>query len=121
MPDETSEYARGVAAGAVLARLNAHDQHFDKINGSMERVAQSLHDLVAVDQQMLMAIQRQDDRAVADRATVITTATALEKAEQARRDKSTSGWTPFQRVIAVVTVLAAVAGVIAYFVTASHG
>ena len=121
MPDQISEYDRGVTAGQVAARLDSHEKHLAKINGSMEGVRIELATMSHTSQEVLLAIQRLQDSANSDRATVITTATALEKAEQARRDKSTSGWTPFQRVIAVVTVLAAVAGVIAYFVTAAHG
>jgi hypothetical protein len=37
MPDDA--YDRGVEAGAVLERLQGHDEHFKMINGSLERLA----------------------------------------------------------------------------------
>jgi hypothetical protein len=102
---EDGEYERGVAAGQVLARLDAHDVHLARINGSMSDVAEQL-------KLLNMGVQRLADAAASDRATVITTAEALEKAEAARRDKSEIMWTPFARLIAIIAALAAVATVV---------
>jgi hypothetical protein len=106
---EETDYARGVAAGQVLSRLDSHDKHFAKLNGSMERVADELA-------RVFLVVQRLGDAADADRATVLVTADALEKAEKARRDKSETGWTPFQRWLTVIGVIAAIATVITYVI-----
>lgn len=97
---DNADYERG----RVDAELAEHAQHLKQINGSIGRFADNLHDLV-------LAIQRLADAAEADRSTVKTTASALREAEEARRDKSAAGWTPVQRLLAVVAGLAALATV----------
>ena len=106
--NDTEAYDRGVAAGEIAQRLAGHDQHFATINGSMARLADEMHDLV-------LQVQRLGDAAESDRSTVKTTALALKEAEDARRDKSTQHWTPFQRGIAAIGAAAAILGAIAYF------
>jgi hypothetical protein len=118
---EQSEYDRGVAAGSVLSRLDSHDKQLARINGSMDRVADKLAKLESLDQAMLLAVQRLGDAAQADRATVVTTAEALEKAEAARRDKTESRWSPMARLLAVVTVVAIIAGVVIAWISLSRG
>jgi len=46
------EYNRGVDAGKIDARLAGHDQHFAKINGSIEKMANEMHNLVLAVQQL---------------------------------------------------------------------
>jgi t-SNARE complex subunit (syntaxin) len=116
-----SEYDRGVAAGKVLSRLDSHDQHLAKINGSMDRIAADMHKLSQGNQHLLLAVQRLGDAASADRATVITTAEALEKAEAARRDRTESRWSPMARVITVIVAVAVVAGVVIAWVSLTRG
>jgi hypothetical protein len=115
-----NEYERGVAAGQVLARLDSHDQHLGKINGSMENVAEEMHKLNRANTELLLAIQRLADAAAADRATVVTTATALEKAEAARREKSVRRWTPVERLIGLVFAVVALVGLIAWAIVQFH-
>jgi hypothetical protein len=112
---EPSDYDQGVTAGRIDARLADHDKHLAKINGSMDRVADRLTDLVQGNRDLLLLVQRLGDAADADRATAISLATALEKADTARRDKSTTTWTPLSRLIAVVVAVAVVAGVVIAF------
>jgi hypothetical protein len=112
--EDNSEYERGVAAGQVLSRLDSHDQHLSKINGSMDRVADELNKLNKLNVELLLAVQRLGDAANSDRATVITTATALEKAEAARRDKSVSRWTPVERLIGIAFAVVALIGLSAW-------
>jgi DNA-binding IclR family transcriptional regulator len=100
MAPEDAEYQRG----RVDAELAEHANHLGRINGSIDRFAGELHNLV-------LAIQRLADAADADRSTVKTTAAALKEAEDARRDKSDAGWTPVQRLLALLAGLAAVATV----------
>jgi hypothetical protein len=37
-------YDRGVEAGTVQAELKEHKERLDKINGSMDRIADEMHD-----------------------------------------------------------------------------
>ena len=106
---EPSDYDRGHIAGEIATRLADHDKHLSKINGSMDRVADRLTDLVQGNRDLLLLVQRLGDAADADRATAISLATALEKADTARRDKSETRWSPFSRLIAAILALAAVA------------
>lgn len=101
----TEPYDKGVEAGKVLQRLDGHDMHFARINGSLERVGDELHGLK-------LEVQRLSDQAKADAKTLIITAVALKDADQARRDAEQDKWTPVQKAIAVVGVLAVVAGVV---------
>lgn len=101
MPEDGGEYERG----RVDATLTEHALHLAKINGSIDRFAEEVHELT-------LGIQRLADAASADRSTVKVTAEALEKAETARRDKSEQGWTPFQRGLAIIGGLAAIVGAI---------
>jgi uncharacterized alpha-E superfamily protein len=108
--EQGGEYRRGM----VDQTLSEHAQHLAKINGSIDRFADEVG-------QLTLAIQRLADAADADRSTVKVTAEALEKAEQARRDKSEQGWTPLQRGLAVIGGLAAVIGaVIAVLALTAH-
>lgn len=111
MADETSEFKRGVEAGRVEQTLLEHAEHLAKINGSMERVAQQLHDLV-------LAVQRLGDQAEARDATVIATAHALEKAEATRRSRSARTWSPFAKLFAALGAAAAVAAIVAVWLSA---
>jgi vacuolar-type H+-ATPase subunit I/STV1 len=97
----TGEYERG----RVDAILDEHTKHLLRINGSVERTADELHELT-------LAIQRLADAADADRSTVKVTAEALKEAEAARRDKSASGWTPFQRGLALLAGIGVIATII---------
>ncbi len=100
--------------GRVDQTLSEHASHLARINGSIDRFADEVHELT-------LGIQRLADAADADRSTVKVTAEALEKAETARRDKSEQGWTPFQRGFAVIGGLAAVIGtVIAVLALTAH-
>lgn len=114
-------YDEGVEAGKILQRLDGHDKHFDRINGSMELVANRLG---AVELLLQQIIDKADSRASASKvdlasrdATVIAVASALEKTDEARRNTSDQKWTPWQRFLAVVggvaTVIAAVVTIIA--------
>lgn len=110
-PQEAFE--RGVTAGEIATRLADHDQHLQKINGSMDRVADELHE-------MNLVLQEIKQQRTADAATVLTTAAALEKAEQARRDRSESRWTPLGRLAVVVSVLVGAVGIVAGIYALTH-
>jgi hypothetical protein len=112
VPDDGA-YERGIAAGEIAQRLRDHDKHFGDINGH-------IRDLIGEVQGMRLDVQRLGDAARSDRATVITTATALEKAAQARRDTSESHWSPWARFGVIAGSLAALATVIAFVLTNVH-
>jgi hypothetical protein len=101
-------YERGAAAGRVEQRLDEHTSHLDKINGSMERVADELHGL-------RMDVQLLSQQAIAREATVVTTAAALKAAEDARRAKSEQSWSPWQKLFAVLGAAAALAAVVGLY------
>jgi hypothetical protein len=98
-------FDRGTAAGEISARLKSHDEHFAKINGSLDRVAEEMH-------QMTLAVQRLGDQAVSRDATVLTTAAALKEADAARRDKSEQAWSPVAKAFAVSAAVATVIGLV---------
>jgi hypothetical protein len=112
VPDDA--YERGVSAGEIAQRLKDHDRHFERLNGSLGDVARELHGLT-------LAVQRLGDAAEADRATVVTTATALEKQERQRRDQSESRWSPAMRLTVIIAALATVAGAIAAIIYGMTG
>lgn len=89
--------------GKIAQRLDAHDAHLDKINGSMAEVATRLS---GVELQM----QRLADNAIAASATAIATALAIEKADTARRAASDSSWSPWQKIITIGLAVIAAAG-----------
>ena len=103
-------YDRGHIQGEIAARLAGHDQHFSAINGHLADIAVELRG-------MKLEVQRLGDSANADRATVVTTASALKDAETARRDKTEQAWTPVQRAFAALAALAALAGIVVTITT----
>jgi hypothetical protein len=112
---EPSEFDQGRAAGEIAERLRGHDQHLARINGSMDRVADRLEALVRGNQELVLAVQRLGDAASSDRATVLTTAKALKDADDVRRDKTETRWSPMTRLLAVIGTLAAlIAAIVAY-------
>jgi hypothetical protein len=106
MAESNSEAAeRGFTAGQIDARLAGHDKHFEKINGSIDRLADEIHT-------MNLGMQRLADDAKANAKTVITTAAALKDAEAARRDKSETSWSPWARGFVVIGGVSAVVAVV---------
>jgi hypothetical protein len=106
-------YDRGVAAGQILERLAGHDRHFADINGHLATLAIEAHS-------QTLQLQRLADAAEADRQTTIKTAAALKEAEEARRDQSTTRWTPFARLIAVLGAAGAAISTITYLLATRH-
>lgn len=105
--DSTLAYERGVTAGEIAARLAGHDRHFASINGSLAQIADEMHALN-------MGVQRLADQAEAAAKTVVTTASALKDAQEARRDKATQTWSPMAKLATVLGSLSALAAVIAF-------
>ena len=68
--------------------------------------------------QLTLAVQRLGDAMTSDRATVLTTAAALKDAEEARRDRSDQGWSPWSRLFAAGAAAATAVGT--YFLLKAH-
>jgi hypothetical protein len=102
-------FARGVDAGRIEARLDGHDQHFQSINGQLVKIFERLSSMDA-------GVQLLAQQAISRDATVITTAAALKDAEEARRQKTETRWTPLTRMVAVIGALAGVAAIVTLIV-----
>ncbi len=100
---ERQAYDRGEAAGKLAAEVAEQGRHLKTINGSMERVAKSLAELV-------LGIAALNQQMTADKETRISTAEALKNAEDARRDADETKWTPWQRIMLVVGCIVGVLG-----------
>jgi hypothetical protein len=100
-PDEQDAYDRGKVDGLLAAKVEEQGQHLDRINGSMEKVATSLADLV-------LGVSALEQQMAADEKTRISTAQALKDAEEARRTADESKWAPWARVTAIVVAATAV-------------
>jgi hypothetical protein len=122
--DDGGAFDRGVVAGEIAQRLRDHDQHLNKINGSMDRVADELAGI-------RLQMQRMADAMAADRATVTVTAQAVEKEREStalavekqrltRRDQAERRWSPFARFAVAVGAVAAVAAIAAFLLTVTH-
>lgn len=96
MAEEEAAYERGRAEGEIRERLSSHDRHFEAINGQLARVAASL-------EQMIVAVARVGDRQQA----IIDTSAATREAVRAASERR---WSVWQRIFAVVGVLAALVG-----------
>lgn len=121
---ESTEFGRGVAAGEISQRLREHDQHLNKINGSMNDVARRLEHVDERLGEMKMQLQRMADAMTADKTTVavtadavererISTATAVEKERTTLRDSAEKRWSPLARLSVIIGIAAALAGIIA--------
>ena len=102
---EREAYDRGKTEGELAAKVAEQGTHLDKINGSMEKVAERLGDLV-------QGQQRLEQRMAADERTRIATAEALQEAEDARRQSESEKqqaadkrWSPLARLSLLVGVL----------------
>lgn len=109
-------YESGVADGKIIERLDGHDRHFARINGSIEALAKRMGNVELLLQQIIDKADFRFNSASAAQdardATVASVAIALEKKEEARRDTSSQRWTPIQRVLAVLVALATLIGAV---------
>jgi hypothetical protein len=75
-PEELA-FDRGHVAGAIAARLKAHDEHFAKINGSVERTADELGGVK-------LALERLTAQAMTTGVSAMTTEAARSESERVR-------------------------------------
>jgi hypothetical protein len=112
-PAESDAYRRGREEGEVLARLAGHDEHFSRINGSIEGFRAEMHALV-------VSLQRYSDAADARDVTAAATAKALAEAESARRQLAENRWSGFQRLFAAIAAVAALITIAGVVYTIAH-
>jgi ABC-type transporter Mla subunit MlaD len=126
-----SSFDRGVAAGEISQRLKEHDKHFDQINGQMGRVADEQAGTRVELAGIKMQLQRMADGLLADKATVATTAEAVEKervstAAVVEKERATGvraaerRWTPLTRIGIAAGILIPLAALIAYLYVSTH-
>jgi len=109
-PGEPDAYQRGVKAGKIDEELAGHGRRLDKINGSMERIADRLGSIDARFSAISMALQQIKDQMAANDVTVEATAKALESAAKAQRQATEKRWQPWQKTLALTAVLVAIVG-----------
>lgn len=102
--ESRAAYERGQTAGKIDARLEGHDDHFARINGSIEA-------LVIEVREVSRGVQRLADRFEASEKTVVTTAAALKDAKAVADDANNKGWSPLTRWSAGIGILVALVGV----------
>lgn len=100
-------YDRGRLDGEVASALARHDDHFRRLNGSLEVIAAQMIDYGARLHVQTLAIQRLADVGDAREETVGKTAAALKLADEQRR----------RPLGTVVTVTAALVGVLGLAIT----
>lgn len=109
MPDDELTPRTAEAVPVTLARmegvLNNIKEHVTDHGVRLDRAEQNINSLNLV-------TQRLGDDAQASRETALSLAKALRDADEARRDKSTDAWSPFQRAVVVLSALTALAAVI---------
>ncbi|WP_329103161.1 hypothetical protein OG792_25955 [Micromonospora sp. NBC_01699] len=103
---EDEAYNRGMIAGRVEQRLQGHDDHFRKINGSIDSMTgalRSLTDELRANVTMFSANVTSDRRDAEERDKVVVTVAAalMEKANEIRAGE-TSRWAAWQRWLIVV-------------------
>jgi len=123
-PEDRVAYTRGRLDGEVAAALSRHEDHFQRINGSLDKMADILGRQAAEFSAQLavqsLAIQRLADLGDAREKTVKETAAALKVADDQRRDAATTRSRPITTTAmvigTVVGVLTLVLGVVVYLV-----
>ena len=86
----------------------------ERVSNTMKVVEQHSEDIGV----LKSATQRLTDQAVARDATAIALAAALKEAEETRRTKAETAWSPITRLFAILTGVATIAGV--YFALTPH-
>ena len=114
---EGGEYDRGVAAGQLLQRLDGHDEHLARINGSIGDSARAQEAAARALDRLAMQVQRLADAADADRAKAVALATGLKDADEARRNTETQRWAPLTRLGLVLGAIAAAIAIVAAIAT----
>lgn len=124
---EGDEYARGVQD----QRLQGHDDHFDRINGSQIKAAKQLTLLTMEVAGLRMDLQRLTDAVQSNQLTVATTAKAVEAERKSTaeavetqrttiRDSAEKRWSPLTRTVSITAIVGALTALITWLVSL-HG
>jgi hypothetical protein len=124
MPAVDSEYERGVQD----QRLEGHDVHFEKINGSQADAARDLAFLKTEMTALRMDLQRLTDAVNANQKTVATTALAVESERRSTaeavetqrttiRDSAERRWSPLSRMVGLVSVIGGLAAFVTWLIS----
>ncbi|MEU7920869.1 hypothetical protein [Micromonospora zamorensis] len=100
--EKTAAYNRGLDAGRIEQRLQGHDEHLRKINGSIDSMTQALRSLtdeLRSDAASFSAEVTSDRRDTSERDKIA--AARLEEAGIAQSQR-TVRWTAWQRWFAVI-------------------
>ena len=110
---EEEAYRRGVGAGRIEQRLQGHDDHFQKINGSIDSMTEALQSLteeLRANVTLFSANVTSDRRDAGERERVaVTVAAALVEKASSVREGKTNRWTAWQRWFAVVGAIILIA------------
>ena len=96
---EQDAYDHGVEVGKLQARLDGHDAHADRVNGSIERMTESIGGLTATVSKL--------------RSDVATRDGVELSVKRALADKSRAAWTTRERAIAALLALVTVSTFVA--------
>ena len=106
MTSESEAYVRGLDAGRIEQRLQAYDDRFRRLEGSVETLTQALEvltDEVRADVVGIKAGRTSDRRDVDEREhAAVTVASALAARATTLEAAKTNRWTSWQRWIAVL-------------------
>jgi len=120
----SDEYERGIQD----QRLQGHDDHLKKINGSLELIAKDTTGIKGELMSLHLAFQRLADAVDANQQTVATTAAAVEAERKstagaletqriALKDSSEKRWSPLGRAVALITIVSALAALITWLIS----
>ena len=124
----SDEYDRGIQD----QRLQGHDDHFEKINGSQAEVARQLTLVKAELVGLRMDLQRLTDAVDSNQRIVATTAMAVEAERKSTaeavenqrttlRDTTEKRWSPLSRVAIMLSAAVAVSALITWLISLRHG
>lgn len=116
---ESDEFERGHIAGQIAQRLAGHDEHFHRINGSIDRNTEAMEAV-----RLELTTLRLDAAAREERLTATALALASQTAERREALKAETeatdrnrerSWSPIAKALAVAAVgIAAVSALLAY-------
>jgi hypothetical protein len=110
---ERDAYGRGLDAGRIEQRLQGHDDHLRKINGSIDAMTlalQGLTDELRANVALFSANVTADRRDAGERDKIaITVAAALVEKAGVVETRKTNRWTAWQRLFVVIGAIILIA------------
>lgn len=103
---ESEDYKRGREAGGIAERLDRHDEHFNRINGSIEKSADAQYQLAREVHELKLQARARED-----------TASVVKDADRERRDQVETSWQRVVRLVSLVGWLVAACLAVALILT----